>query len=60
MPEKVTVLSVRRRRRDGTPRAARTPVPPAEQMRVTFDPHGQPMLKPFPPNVRWMVRAYGD
>ena len=43
MPEKVMVLSVRRRRRDGTPWAERTLVPPAEQMRVTFDPHGQPV-----------------
>ena len=52
MPKKVMARSVRKGRRAGTP--------PAEQMRVTFDAHGQPALKPFSPNVRWMVRAYGE
>ena len=60
MPKKVMSRSIRKGRRGGTPLAPRTPVPPAEQMRVTFDAHGQPVLKPFPPNVRWMVRAYGE
>ena len=35
-------------------------VKPAVQMRVTLDERGKPTLKPFPPDVRWMVRSYGD
>ena len=51
----------RRMEREEAVAVARAPhVKPAVQMRVTFDGRGQPTLKPFPPDVRWMIPTYGD
>ena len=57
MCKKRTTRSSRRVRREGP---AALGARPAEQLRVIFDERGQPVLKPFPPDIRWMVRTYGD
>ena len=45
---------------DGDPQpAARPPAAPV-QLRFAFAEDDDPSLEDFPPDLRWMIRTYGD